>query len=216
MGISPHSSPAQPTRSTAGPGPLDLVLLITGILAGLILGPNVLGQFLPGIYDKVFLGSLDAQVQSDIFEQDTEQQRTQLNARLKATGVTEDAIAEAIAELVAQRETQAAAHRDAIIVARAQRLDFLRDRLTTLVLATLAIMILETVLAPGGVGSARANRTLSRLATIRFAFMAVWIALIMAQPALLRSVPIVFAALLVAVGLAAAFVPLSKGTNRPS
>jgi len=209
MSISPPSSSPQPIRSTAGPDPLDLVLIIMGILAGLMLSPNVLGQFLPEIYDRFFLGSVDAQVQSKIFDQVTEQHLKQMQDRLQATGVTEAAIAEAIVELVAQRNAGAKSHGDAIIVAQAQRLAFLRDRLTALVLATLAIMILETVLAPGGVGSVRANRMLRRLATVRYALMAVWVALILAQPDMLGSLPIVFVALLVAVGLVAALVPLT-------
>lgn len=66
------------------------------------------------------------------------------------------------------------------------------------VLALIASLALETLLSPQSRpdGPALVSHLLGRLITVRYALGALWIALVLARPALLQRIPIRFAALL--------------------
>lgn len=81
-----------------------------------------------------------------------------------------------------------------------------------LVLALVAFAIAEALLAPpvGGDGRRVASPRLAHLVTIRYALLAGWLTLTIAQPAALKQVNPVFAGVLVVVVLVVGFVPLGK------
>jgi len=98
-----------------------------------------------------------------------------------------------------------------------------------LILALVAFAIAEALLAPtpapgsgdseeaggepaGASKAAAVSPRLAHLVTVRYALLAGWLTLAIAQPAAIKAVSPVFAVLLVAVVLVAGFVPLGKKT----
>lgn len=75
-------------------------------------------------------------------------------------------------------------------------------------------MMIESLVSPDPSGDTpmRISPALGRLITARYALAALWIAIVLAQPALLKQLPVLFVALLLAVALAAALIPL--GTRK--
>jgi hypothetical protein len=180
-----------------GPDHRDLYLVIAGILLGVLLGPAVLGRVSPATYDKLFVGA--AAIQEERQALDTQLQRD--IQRLAATGVSETAIQEKIqAAQAKQGEFQ-----KQIEQAREGR----AGRAAGIVVVLLIVMILETLVDP------RNLWLRARLATARYGLIAIWLALLLAQPALIRALPLPFIALLTAIALVVALVPLGKRNAEP-
>ena len=74
-----------------------------------------------------------------------------------------------------------------------------------IIFAALALMVLEALIDP----RATASRARGRLAGARYAFLALWIALLFARPDRLSGVSWLLAGALVLVSLLAAFVPIT-------
>ncbi|HEX7010569.1 MAG TPA: hypothetical protein VF184_11335, partial [Phycisphaeraceae bacterium] len=93
----------------------------------------------------------------------------------------------------------------------------LAGAMTALLLAMLAVMLLEPLVAPvpGAGESAAAYARLQRLVTIRYALAGLWLTLAVAQPALLGSVSPLFVALLVLAALGMAWVPPRRAKRVP-
>lgn len=181
--------------------------MVAGIILGVLLGPALLGRVAPSIYQDVFVGGTDFTQQ--INEAQAESDR-QLEA-LTDIGVTEAAIPEqallgdqSLIYLKAQREQ-----------AQRQRLGELTGWTSALMLAVIAVMLIESLVSPdvSAGKTMKVPSALGRLVTARYALAALWVAIVLAQPALLKQLPILFVALLVVVALAAALVPLGKKTS---
>jgi hypothetical protein len=181
-----------------------LYLLIAGIVLGVLLGPALLGRVAPSVYQDVFVGGGE-------FTQQIAEEQAKTDKQLEALtdiGVTEAAIPE-----------QALAGGQHLILLQARRDQAQRDRLSeltgwtsALMLAVIAVMMIESLVSPD-VSAGKAMRVppaLGRLVTARYALAALWITVVLAQPALLKQLPILFVGSLVVVALAAALVPLGK------
>lgn len=198
--------PDEQTSTCVNPFPDvgGLYLLVAGIVLGVLLGPAVLGRVAPSIYQDVFVGG--GEIAKELIESQAETQR-QLEA-LEATGVTDVALP----EQVMAREQQ-------LVLLKAQLDQAQRDRLGELIgwtgalmLAVIAVMMIESLVSPD-VSAGKTMKVppaLGRLITARYALAALWITIVLAQPALLKQLPILFVGLLVVVALAAALVPLGK------
>ena len=137
-----------------------------------------------------------------------EQTRTQ-KTNLAATGVTEIAVR----ELEQQREKE----RDLLKNRQEGERRDLEGRwakamlrwpalATSLLLAVVGLMILEALIDPAATTGLGARR--GQLASARYALIALWIATLLAQPQVLRSVNIVFVGVLLAFALVLVFMPM--------
>lgn len=165
----------------------DLYLLVVGVVAGALLGPGVFGRLAPDAYDKVFPPSVE-RVGLQLVE--LEKNLAANREKLRKIGATDAAIS----DLEAQRLT-----RRAELEARFGRASRSAGRTTSLLIVLVVTMILEAA-----VGAHRSRR---RLTQARYALLAIWVALMLAQPAMLGSVSLPFVALLTAIVLIAAVVP---------
>lgn len=170
----------------------ELYLVVAGLLLGLLLGPAVLGRLAPQRYAAMFPSVEAARAELDAFDRNV----ADLTRQLSAVGATEVAAQELQARMAPQREP---------LVTSVIRARQAQGRLPAVTLALAAVMVIE---AAGGLALAR------RLAPARFALIALWIALLLAQPEALRDVPMPFALLALVVALIAGLVPLP--TRRPA
>ncbi|MEZ6190224.1 MAG: hypothetical protein R3C45_02935 [Phycisphaerales bacterium] len=181
-----------------------LYLLIAGIVLGVLLGPAVLGRVAPDVYRDVFVGG--GEYLHQLTEENIKTQQ-QLEA-LQDTGVTE----EAIPEHVVGREQELVVLKAQLDAAQRQRMGELTGWTAALMLAVIAVMMVESLISPdleAGV-AAKVPPAVGRLVTARYALASLWIAIVLARPQLLTQVPILFAAGLVVVALGAALMPLGK------
>ena len=186
-------------RVIAGADHRDVYLLALGIVLGVLIGPQVLGRWAPAAYDRLFVGGGQAQRELDDFDRHVSEELRRLNG----TGATKTAIEEKAAELLKDR-AEKSERRDANL---RQHAAWLAGQMNALLLALLVFMIVEAVTDPASAWGARFR---NRLATVRYALMALWLALLLGQQQWLRDVPLAFLALLVVVALLAAVVPLRR------
>jgi hypothetical protein len=167
----------------------NLYLIIIGVIVGVLLGPAVLGRLAPDTYARLF-GDVSLRFKAASFHEVTVDTLEDLHK----TGVTEVRPAE-VAEQRAREEAY-------ILKPLHDRVAVLNSRMNALVMAVLVMIILESILA-----SAVWRR---RLAVVRCALMAAWLALALAHPTLLADLSWPFVILLVIVALVAALVPLRR------
>lgn len=204
----PEHAPAQSSGSTTQsdtrpplrfaalmPNHRDLYVLAAGLLLGLLLGPAVLGRVSPETYNHYFA---DYQVAADKLAMH-DAHVNEILKKLVAADVTSVAMDELVQTRSAEREPLEAA---------VERARLSQGRLLAAMLAVLVFMIFETL------PEATAILLRSRLAAARYALMALTLALLLAQPQLLKGMSMLFLSLLLATGLAMALMPLSKKNSR--
>ena len=200
MTSQPHKDHAvSPTRWVSPfPGLGGLYLLVAGIVLGVLLGPAVLGRLAPSVYEDAFVGG--AEQKQALLENKTEVEAQAQT--LEEIGVTEAAIPEHLLQIKQQEILWQAA--------KQQHLNTLVGWTTALMLAVIAVMMIESLMSPDTQTNNAfvVSPALGRLATARYALCALWITIMLAQPKLLTQLPILFAGLLVIVSIAAALVPL--------
>ncbi len=180
----------------------DLYLIVAGIVLGILLGPGVLGRIRPGLYGRLFVGPSTDLVVAKFSRHLAETNQARQN--LIASGAT---TAPALEEFDQRQQREVAGFQkqfDEIAAAQQAHAARLGGWALALVLATMAVMVIESVV------DEQAARARGRLATARYALMALWVALLIAQPALLKIVPPVLLIGLIVVAVAAALVPLGK------
>ncbi len=190
----------------------DLYLVIAGVLLGLLMGPAVLGRVAPGAYDAMWTGPTARNLARTLQESDAAV--SQELERMRGTGVTEAAIEEHRTE---RRRDLAPLHR-AVEQARDQRAAGL-SLAVWLVLAL--VMVAETLQSP----QPRSDRAVAvrpaagRLITIRYALLALWLAILLARPTLFEPLRqpgmVVLIVLMIVVALVAGFVPLGPRRSSP-
>jgi hypothetical protein len=202
-------------------------MLCLGLLVGLVGNPAVLGRLAPDWYQRHITGAAEQRQAYDdaaqnfaILNKTVPVKIHDLSAQIDAlrqTGVSEAALGEKTREIDTRRErlndaqircAQAQAAYDDARAAHAARFDGL---LHALVLACLVVMVLETLIDPAATGPYLRWR--GNLASVRYACMAAWIALALAQPQLLLSVSFALVLLLLAVGLAVVAIPLRRAAS---
>lgn len=199
-----------PTRYVSPfPDQGSLYLLVAGILLGVLMGPAVLGRLAPSIYEDAFVGGADLARQLREDQALTQEQAETLDQ----IGVTDAAIPEQIL----QRQQQEVVLQAQLQQAKREHHASLTGWTTALMLAVIAVMMLEALLGPETKAGTptQVSPSLGRLVAARYALTAVWIAIVIAQPQLLAALPIVFAGLLIVVALGVALVPLGPKGSRP-
>lgn len=177
------------------PGLLDAYLIVAGIVAGLVLGPAVLGQAAPGAYERWFIGGASERLQLAAAEGEM--------ARAEAAvGMTNSPSASA--DLKHRTGVQRALLTAKWEAAKQEQLTALRGRVLTLLLATAVLMVIESLVAP----EHAAFR--SRLSLARYALVALGVALMLAQPAAVEGVSAVFLGLVVLLAVALVATPLGR------
>jgi len=216
----PHTSRSRPIASDPRPIPLlphatpaHAYLIVAGIVLGVLAGPGVLGRLAPDVHRQLF-GGLDAQQveQLDGLLEAHRSKTLEQIQRLEGTGVSQDRVTERLDEFAAEEELIRAQ------IARQQvqaRTDGVMPMLMAVMLAVVAVVLLEAVLGPqvDAQGRAVVLPVHGRLVTVRYGLLAVWTMLVLAQPAAMLSLKPVFAIALIAVALAVGLVPL--GRNAP-
>ncbi len=180
---------------TSGPDHRDLYLIVIGILAGILIGPYVLGALKPELYRRVFVGGVDESKRLE--EQEAAVQRM---LQTGMAGASDVAMEEKLADLNKTKAPLLAQYQEAL----RQRESRLANIGVSLVLAVVALMVIETLIDP------MRPDFRSRLSTARYAVLAAWLALLFARPELLKSLPLLFLGGVIVVALAAAFVPMGK------
>ncbi len=160
----------------------------------------------PNAYAHWFLGQGEAEAELHTFDETT---RTGLH-RLMATGVTEIALQEYLDRRLQEREASAAFLQAA--VDRAEQAQTNTGRLLALMVVVALIMGVEAWAGPTPPDRDRTTvpPALGRLVTVRYALVAVWLALALAEPTALLGLPWTLIAGLILVGLIAGFIPLGK------
>lgn len=180
----------------------DLYVIVVGVVLGLLLGPAVLGRLSPDVYDRMLVDLNAGQVEMQAALQAQIDQRLK---RLEATGSTGVAQEQITAELTA-----------AAAAAENQRLDGINDRLDQRVGWLLGLMVIaglvmvgETLIEPQAASSG-IQRIRDRLVSSRYALLSLSLAIMLAQPALLRRLPFSFIGVGAAIVLVAVIVPWPK------
>jgi hypothetical protein len=195
------SSADKPTVVSPLPDHRHLYLLVAGVLIGILLSPAVAGRVLPQGWQTWFFGGAE-------IEQRLEQIRDEAGQQIERLDEA-DANRETVQERVAENNHRIADAR--------RRLVAHRDRtaaryLLSLTLALGVVMVLEAVLAPplqpGNQSRAAVSPAFGRLITVRYALLAVWVALLLMRPSLLGLGTLGFAAAVLAVALLLGLVPL--------
>jgi len=184
------------------PHPAHIYLLVIGLAVGMILSPWVMGNVSPEIYQR-YIAGVGPQVQQLHAMERDHADRLQ---RLMNTGVTPDAVDELQTRL--NREFQAQSQ--VLVETAQQQIVWLRQRGMAIWLAVLVLMAVEALL------SDTSRSIVRRLTTGRYALIAVWLAMVLAQPAMLAGVPVLFALLLIAAVVACAVVPLPRKQSPPA
>lgn len=189
---------------TPFPDHRDLYLLVAGVLLGVLLSPAVLGQLSPRTYDAWFVGGGE---EAAMVAAEERAIGADLD-RLRAIGVTPVAIQEELS----RRLNTLAPLKMTVEQAQAERAAALQGWMTGAVLCVLIVMAIEAVTAPNVEEGqpASVSPTTGRLKSVRYALLAVWVALAVARPAALADLPWLFIALLLLVALAAGLVPLGR------
>jgi len=181
--VTPHDSRAGFHR--------NLYILVAGVFLGMLAGPGVFGRIAPDAYQQWFPDWRHAQARLLAFERE----QGGIMQRLADTGVSETALLE-------YDQVETAADRRELLdeLARGRaRLGMLH----ALVAAVVAIVVLEALTQPGAAIH-------QKLATGRYAILAGWIALVLAQPHILAEVPMAFTGMLVLFVLIASLTPLGR------
>ena len=172
----PHD---KPVVLRLGPNHWDLYILVAGVAIGLMLGPFVLGRISPGRYDRLFVGGVDEQAAHDAFVDETTELIKVTGIKLRASGVTPDAIPGQIQEVVDEREIKNTKLMHAVEDARD------KTRLTWAVVSTcllgllVLLMIVEPLFDTTATTAVMARRRL--LAHARYVVAAIWIAVALAR-----------------------------------
>ncbi len=178
---------------------MDVGLLVLGVVAGLVLGPWVFGSFWEQGYRNVFVGDSGAQAKIASIEADYADRIE----RTRETGVSPAGVS----DIEQERD---AAIREVESTGAAQRTEhaaWLNARRDSLVLAIGIVLLLAAAIGP------RRPLMQARLVTACYALLAGWIAITLARPAGMGSLPWVFVGLLTAVAVIVALLPVGRAVK---
>ena len=185
--------------------PAHAYLIVAGILLGVLAGPGVMKRLAPD-WHRAFFHSVDLTQ----LENDHRDELDRFYDQITGTGVSKEYVDEQVAQIDMVYQAKLNAGRQAE-----------RHRVATLVLsltfAIFLVMILEAVLSPDPRAGCKDNATpteaspvVGRLITIRYALAGLAVALLLASPGMLMSLPFGFLALLLAIALILGLIPLGR------
>ncbi len=213
-------------------------MLVAGVVLGVLLGPAVLGRLSAEYYDTLFVGSGDTTHMDQardaltqfVSDADTRQALIdQIIAKYQIVGGEDDSTAIARDEQLMQLNNRFAQEQDRLeqnLVAassevalyRETHLDKLLGMATAMLILAVMLFAAEAILSPQREeieqGRAALPPILSRLVTVRYALLAGWLMLMLAQPVWLRGIDLTFGLVLLLVVLVAGLVPLGKTSNK--
>ena len=214
------------------PARRDLFLLAAGLVLGVVLGPPVLGSVSPAGYIALF-GGTEAFAASERINEQADAARAQARTQLglepgfePAPRSAEDAPADpdrlrAEAQYrqadraLAQAQNAAVRNVEGVMDSQAIRW------LLGLLVALAGVFVAEVLVSPeppaargAETGSVVVPPALRRLVTVRYALLAVAMAVVLARATLYEGIPWPFAIVLLAVSLGAAWVPLGRGRSK--
>jgi len=182
-----HANPLE--TPAAGPAARHLWMLVLAVVIGGLLGPAVLGQLAPGLYEQWFLGGSRERAALEAWERSGESRLR----RLGATGTDSEGAQAALERMLASgRELEVA-----LVLARLEQRHRHLAHMNALVLALLAIMVFEAMTGRAG------DRLSEALVTLRYALVGAWIVWLLIRPDVLEHLSFAFLAILLAAGLAA-------------
>ena len=217
-----HDSPS--------PRLLHLYPLLIGVVAGVLLGPAVLGRVSPETYRSLFQGGRDAAAEVLEYQRETTQKEEALRNIFGMSGGQDSSVDAALSSLRLNRGGGEADLRLAVTEAENRRLAAVRGWMIGLILAVAGVMVVESVVDPSitkkradappdsdappeGEEATESNQptaVFAALVTARYLLLAMWIAIAFAQPAVLSGpwqavggLAVVGVAIVVAVGVAA-------------
>jgi len=218
------TNPTPARRSLAGPDHRDLYVLCIGVLAGILCGPGVQNHIAPARYERFFVGAADEHRQFVNAHEDMLKLEALIPPQLQALDAQIDALRHSgVSEAAVQEQTdrakslrqdlhnallREAINQSAYAKALADYAAYFAGLLNALVLVCLAVMVLETLIDPAA--PPPFLRLRGSLASIRYACMAAWVGLVIAQPQPLHAVPLLLVLLLLLVGLVIALVPFRR------
>ncbi len=206
--VDPPAPPVPPVPPVP-PDHRDMYLLIAGLVIGLVLSPWGIGRFMEDdAYVRWYYGGGAALNEFQAFAnehaQEVKNRDTELLDRLKATGVTKEAVDEMRNELFAQAQAEVKPYEEAMTAERAVHETWYRGLLFAMIVASVILMFLEPLFeATGPLSSVR-----RRLVTGRYGLLAIWLGFALAKPHVLAGTSWLFALLAVAVVAGAAGVAM--------
>ncbi len=179
---------------------------MAGLLLGVLMGPAVLGRLAPDLYNAMFSTGEDPKAMLDTFDQQTDQEMANLQD-------TPDAEL-AVTQLVKKRQEM----RRQLLAGIEAMHDQQAMRLIWALLATMAlVLVLEAMLSPQIDESGRSviRPSYGRLVSVRYALLALIVAVTLCRPGLLGQIPLPACVLILAVALIMGLIPLGP-KRRPT
>ncbi len=209
-------------------------MLVAGVVLGVVLGPAVLGNLAPHLYDPMFVGSGDteeldkAREALDRFANDADTRQAIIDEKIaeydnlfgrgdSLDEAREDHVIDLTNRFADEQdrlENNIALARVPVLASRQAHREKLSGMATAMLLLIVILLAVEAILSPQRdeieQGRADLPPALSRLITVRYALAAGWLMLMLAQPVWLKGVDPVFGGLLLVVVLLAGLIPLGR------
>lgn len=180
----------------------DLYVLIVGLVLGVLCSGAVLGNLAPSVYRQIFEGVNQEQIEEGM-EAHAQLQADVMN--LLQTDVSSVEIERHLRE-ARQDESNPITIIQESVEARAAQFAGL---LAALVLGIILIMAIETQVTPLPQDQRQEIKpAVGRLKNIRYVFTAIALALIIAHPTLMKSIPWLFLVAVIVVALVVGLIPL--------
>lgn len=166
----------------------EIYILAIGVLAGILLGPQVFGRLAPDAYQQWFRSV--EQVQDELATYRRE--------------LTESATDLSLEEFRERHEDRLTQLRDQL-----QQAYRVRARLTYVVLMLVGVCVAEVIVAGR-------NDVARRLARLRYILLAIGAAIVLSQPYILMSTPLVFVGIIALVCIVAFFIGNKPNAAEPT
>ncbi|WP_432799064.1 hypothetical protein [Poriferisphaera sp. WC338] len=187
----------------------DLYVLIVGLLLGIVLSANFLGAVAPNLYNKIFLGNLAERTAIIEYEKQVAPFKAELQAK-QAAGENQQMDQQTFMQIMAMQKEEQQLKANLVQASTAHTTGLL-GIILTLVLAVVAVSVIETQIVPNTKNNrAEIPPSLGRLTRLRYVILAAILTIIIAQPNFISTVPITFAIILIGFILFAGLFPFGK------
>jgi hypothetical protein len=214
------------SKQSSQPDHRDLYLLVFGLAVGLLLSQWCLGRFSPDFYEKWFVGGQTLRLERNAEELDLRKKIKNRDAELTVQRKTIESLKsesaleafqiatrKELSDMAAQAYRKLEHYKIEMQFAKEDRQKYHQRMLTGLVMVIVVMMIFQTLMDPSSPSSQNMQR---RFNSVRYAVMAGWLAMFMAQPDPLSGdkIPVSFFILLLVVAIGAALAPLGRDRSK--